>query len=442
MREGRSELLRRDAVAALDRRPEQEVYIRTKDALRSAPRPASVPPPPSDRETLIDDLSRGGKSLQRRWEAEQKKAEKREKEHDSSEKHSPLIEMKRGAQAKVDQYLTALREEVKTAFAGEDLRPLSRSYGKSIAQKVDRMMEEAQKWGLVVEYGGRVCNRVGYASAWIATLTEDIEHLESLSKAHPGSNPFRKQIDAMKNVRSFFQEVIKGEPEWAQVQEQLDTIAKRPQSEAMRKGKGALRMLGVLAAGGIALLGGLMDIKNGTLSVYTLAWFGLTGWGLGLFKGHAEVVRRQLAFVPDKDWESLCQSLGLTGQSGVEFITSLKLAHKQKSGKKAMEILNSKETQKQRSLDPSTYIPLLVGKNPQGNDAFIAAKLKRLSSEQLYMLCSNITSVTDRTANALLCDFIEHDVNSRSAAADLTKLSPPPSASTPSGTPPADPLLQ
>ena len=360
----------------------------------------------------VEMLPREGRILQKELEKAKKKSEV-----------PHLIESQKKAQAVVGAYLASLKQDLKENFPEEDFRAASRAHAKGIQRKIEAMLDQAQREGLVTVYNGRIANRVGYAAAWIEELKQ--------MRSGPDLTPGQKQ--AIMRVERFFQTVLDGDPAWTQAYKIVHQ--KRPESDAVRRVKGALKMLGVLAAAGMAFISGILDMKNKQVSPYTLAWLGLTGWSVGFFKGQGETVRNQLAFVPTKDWETLCQKLALKGQNGVDFIAFIQRAHQSKKGKKALELL--KKARPQARLNPQEYIPLLVGENPQGPDAQMEATLKTLSPAQLYTLCLHVTSVTDRTANALLRDFIQNNVNSQTTAGDLRQLQKPPSASTPSGTPPA-----
>jgi len=365
----------------------------------------------------VEMLPREGRILQKELEKTKKKSEV-----------PYLIEGQQKAQAVIGAYLASLRQDLRESFPEEDFSTASRAYAKGIQRKIEAMLTQAQREGLVTVFNGRISNRVGYAAVWI----------EELKKMRGGPDLTERQKRVIAEVEHFFQMVLDGDPQCARAYRVIN--AKRPESAATRRGKDALKMLGVLAAAGMALLSGFLDAKNKRISPYTLAWLGLTGWSVGLFTGQSETVRNQLKFVPTKEWETLSNKLSLKGQQGVDFITFIQSAHKTKNGKKAMELL--KKGRQQQKVDTQEYIPLLVGENPQGEDAALEAKLKSLSPEQLYMLCAQVTSVKDRTANALLRDFMLQNVNSQTVAPDLKKLSEPPSSSAPSGTPPAHPPQQ
>jgi len=374
----------------------------------------------------VEMLPRDGKMLQKEWEKAKKK---------SQAPH--LIESQQKTQAVIGAYMTGLKQDLKASFPEEDFRTASRAYGKNIQRRIEGMLDQAQREGLVTVYNGRLANRVGYVAAWIDELDTMLAGPKDPTtlKRSGGEILTPQQKQAILRIRQFFQQVLDGDPAWAQAYKIVHQ--KRPESDAVRRGKGALKMLGVLAAAGMALLSGLLDIKNKNISAYTLAWLGLTGWSVGFFKGQGETVRNQLSFIPTKDWENLCQKIALKGQEGVDFIDFVQKRHKTKNGKKALELL--KKARQQGKVNPKEYIPILVGENPQGPDALMEAKLKSLSPEQLYTLCLHLTAVTDRTANALMRDFVLHNVSSQTVSPELKQLAPPPSASTLSGTPPANP---
>ncbi|MDO8468300.1 MAG: hypothetical protein Q7S29_00895 [Candidatus Peribacter sp.] len=362
----------------------------------------------------VEMLPREGRILQKQLEKSKKKSE------------APhLIEAQQQAQAVIGAYMKGLRDDLRSGFTEQDFRQPSRAYGKGIQRRIEAILDQAQREGLVTVWNGRVSNRVGYAAPWI----------EELKEMRSGPDLTEKQKQAVLKVERFFQMVLDGDPVWAQTQRIMNQ--KRPESLAVQRGKGALKMLGVLAIAGMALISGLLDMKNKKISPYTLAWLGLTGWSVGFFKGQAATVRGQLAFVPTKEWENLCQKLALRGKDGVEFINFIQKKHQGKNRAKLQELL--KKGREQKKVDPKEYLKLLVGDKPQGPDALMEAKLKALSPQELYSLCLNLTSVTDREANALIRDFTEHNVNSQTTAPDLKQLQSPPSASTPSGTPQADP---
>lgn len=358
----------------------------------------------------VEMLPREGRIFQKELEKGKKKSEV-----------PHLIEAQKRAQAVIGAYMQGLRQDLRAEFTEEDFRLSSRAYGKGIQRRIEAMLDQAQREGLVTLCNGRVANRVGYAAPWI----------EELKKMRSGPDLSEKQKQAIMKVERFFQMVLEGDPAWAQVQKVMSQ--KRPESLAVQRGKGALKMLGVLAMAGMALLSGLLDMKNKRISPYTLAWLGLTGWSVGFFKGQSETVRGQLAFVPTKEWENLVQKLAIKGKDGVEFINDIQKKHKGKNGPKLRELL--KKGREQKRVDPTEYLKLLVGENLQGPDAQMEAKLKTLSPTELYALCVHLTSVTDRSANALIRDFTEHNVNSQTTAPDLKQLQSPPSASAPSGTP-------
>ncbi|MDD5041325.1 MAG: hypothetical protein PHX87_03575 [Candidatus Peribacteraceae bacterium] len=359
-------------------------------------------------------LPRDGKMFQKQLEKEKKKSDR-----------PHLIDRQKNAQAVIGAYMQGLKQDLRAGFTEEDFRQPSRAHGKSIQRKIEAMLDQAQREGLVTVWNGRVANRVGDAAAWI----------EELQQMRNGPDLSPKQKQAVMRVERFFQMVLEGDPVYAQTQRAMSQ--KRPDSLAVQRGKGALKMLGVLAMAGMTLLSGLLDMKNRRISPYTLAWLGLTGWSVGFFRGQAKVVRDQLAFVPTKEWENLCKTLNIKGQDGVDMIAFIQRAHKQKNGKKALELL--KKGRQQKQVNPQEYVRVLLGENPQGPDALMAAKLKTLSPAQLYALCQNLTSVTDREANALIRDFVEHNVNSQTVAPDLKQLETPPSASALSGKPQTHP---
>lgn len=352
----------------------------------------------------VEMLPREGRLLQKELERSKKRSET-----------PSLIDAQKRAEAVIGAYIQGLKQDLAEGFTETDFRMPSRAFGKNIQRRVQAMLDQAQRDGLVTVYNGRLANRVGYAGAWIKELQQ--------MRASPGLTP--KQKNAILAVERFFQDVLRGDSTFASILQAR--TRRRPDSPAVRNGKKALKMLGVLAMAGMALISGAIDVTRKQLSPYTLGWLGLTAWGAGFFKGQPAIVRDQLCFVPKKDWETLCQKLSLRGKEGVEFIDYIQKAYRKKNGKKAMELLaNARES---RSLSPAQYIPLLVGENPQGLDAQMETKLKTLTPQELYLLCRRLTLVSDRTANALLRDFIEHDVSSRTVAPDLKKLkSPAPAA--------------
>ncbi|MDD5102859.1 MAG: hypothetical protein PHX93_00495 [Candidatus Peribacteraceae bacterium] len=365
----------------------------------------------------VEMLPREGRIFQKELEKAKKKSEK-----------PHLIESQKRTQAVIGAYMQGLKQDLRAGFTEEEFRQSSRAHGKGIQRRIEAMLDQAQREGLVTVWNGRVANRVDYAAAWI----------EELQQMRNGPDLTPKQKQAVLQVERFFQLVLDGDPVWAHTQKIMSQ--RRPDSLAVQRGKGALKMLGVLALGGMALLSGLLDMKNKRVSPYTLAWLGLTGWSVGFFKGQAKIVRDQLSFVPTKEWENLCQKLVLKGKDGVTFIDDIQKKHKGKNGPKLRKLL--KKGREQKRVDPKEYIKLLVGENPQGPDAQMEAKLKTLSPAELYTLCFNLAFVDDRTANALLRDFTEHNVNSQTVAPDLKQLQSPPSASVPSGTPQGHPLQE
>lgn len=432
------EKIRKDALTALNRRLDpvdlqtaqrNQIREQTRARLQNAPRPANVPPPPSEPSLIesIADLPRNAKPLQRQLEKAKKACDNPE-----------LIRAEQEALYHVSFYLDQLQQDFRASFPEENFRLPSRNYGKGIQRRIEEMLDQAQREGLVTVYNGRVSNRVGYVAAWIEELDTMLEGSKdpTTGKRKDGDILTPRQKQAIIRIKQFFQEVLNGDPVLAQAQKRMES-QKRPESDAVRRGKGALKMLGVLAMAGMALISGLLDIKNKKISPYTLAWLGLTGWSVGFFKGQAETVRSQLAFVPTKEWENLAQKLAIKGQEGVNFIDFIQKAHKGKNGKKTLDLL--KKGREQKKVNPKELIPLLVGENPQGPDAQMEAKLKTLSPMELYALCLNLTSVTDRDANALIRDFVQHNVNSETVTPDLKQLQSPPSASTLSGTPQANP---
>lgn len=359
-------------------------------------------------------LPRDGKMLQKELEKEKKRSD------------VPfLIEAQKNALAVIGAYLAGLRQDLKANFAEQDFRVASRAYGKGIQKRIEEMLNQAQREGLVIITNGRLSNRVGYVSAWMNELKE--------MRNGPDLSPKQKQ--AILTIERFFQAVLNGDPLWGRVQKLVD--ARRPDSDAVQRGKGALKMLGVLAAAGMCLLSGFLDFKNKQISAYSLGWLALVGWSTGFFHGQSETVRHELAFVPTKEWENLAKKLGIQGKEGTDLIDFIQKAHRGKKGKKAMELLT--KAKDLRSVDPKTYIPLLVGENPQGPEAEMATKLRSLSPQELYALCFHLTSIGDRTANDLIRDFAQHNVNSQTVAPQVRQLARRPSASAPSGTPPAHP---
>lgn len=377
-------------------------------------------------------LPRDGKLLQKAWEKAKKKSEKSD--------HPEMRDVwsrAQEAQAVIGSSIAELKEEVHASFLEEVFSPASRTHARKVRGRIESMLNQAQSKGLVTVLNGRVANRVGFASEWIRELRK--------LQLFPDLTARQKSVVA--RVERFFQGVLDGDPEYAAIQKQIDAFGNRPQSEAIRKGKGALRMLGVLAAGGMTLVAGLLDFKNGRLSPYTLAWLGLTGWGLGLYKGHAATVRKELAFVPEKEWEVICGKLDIKGKDGVAFIDEIQRRHRlnTRENREAMKKM-LKADNAAKTLNREKYVALLfkvkgVGEL-QGDELSLAKRLLQLSSQELHVLCSNLTKVRDRTANALLRDFVERGVDSKSAAADMRKVTSDPSASIPSGTPPGNPPRQ
>ncbi len=361
----------------------------------------------------VEMLPREGRILQKELEKIRKKSE------------TPhLVERQKNVQAVIGAYMEGMRRNLKDHFLETNFSARSQAYAKDVLGKIGVIFDEAQRKGLVTVFGGRVCNRVAYATEWINRLTA----------MRSGADLTPRQKAMIQEVERFFQQILTSDPVHAQAQRTMSQ--KRPESAAVREGKNALKMLGVLAMAGMALLSGLLDIKNKKISPYTLAWLGLTGWGAGFFKGQSAIVRDQLAFVPSQEWENLCRQLAIKGQDGVDFIDFIQKKHRGKNGAKLLVLL--KKGRQQKKVDTKEYIKLLVGETPQGPEALMEAKLKTLSPEQLYMLCSHLTSVTNKSANALIRDFIKNGVNSQTTAPEMQQLKPP-SASALSGTPPAGP---
>lgn len=432
------EKLKGDAFAALNRegerhieRQQHHIERQTRESLRRAPRPPNTEPPPSEPslEDGVEDLSHGGTGLQRYLDREIKKS-----------KDPRLLETLKGKLAPIDRYIQYLRTDdpLRESFSS-DPDPKVNSLKKIYLNRVDSMLKQAQSEGLVMVYGGRLANRVAYADTWIRELDDILEGKMDPVTRQRKNAPFLtpQQRQYIQKVRALFQAVLDGDPACAKIQRSI--TEKPPQSEAMRKAGNAMKLLGLMAAAGMALLSGLLDIKNGRLSAYTLAWLGLTGWSLGYFKGRDAVVTQQLQFVRTPQWEKLCKDLGLKGKAGEELLSALHTAHR--SGKKSQAIAKLlKENQQRGTLDRDAYIKILCGENPQGNDAELADKLKNINPQQLFFLARSLYGVTDPTALALLSGFVENGTNSESATAELTEArrANPPSASAPSGTPPGN----
>lgn len=334
-----------------------------------------------------------------------------------------LVERQKNVQAVIGAYMEGMHRNLKEHFLEPNFSARSQEHAKDVLGKISDIFNEAQRKGLVTVWGGRVCNRFGYAEEWI----------EKLTAMRSGADLTPRQKAMIQEVERFFQQVIASDPVPAQARRTMRQ--KRPESAAVREGKAALKMLGILAMAGMALISGLLDLKNKQISPYTLAWLGLTGWSAGFLRGQSAIVRDQLAFVPSQEWEHLCRQLSIRGQDGVDFIDFIQKKHKGKDGAKLRALL--KKGQQQKKVDTKEYIKLLVGETPQGPEALMEAKLKTLSPEQLYALCLHLTSVTNARANALIRDFVQNGVNSRSVEPEMAALRKPPSASTPSGTPPS-----
>lgn len=379
--------------------------------------------------SAVEQIPHSGQLLQKRLEQEEKKS-----------RMPHLVQRQREVAAVIGAYLQNLKvDPLRESFSAHP-DPKVNSLFKGYLSRVDGMLNQAQREGLVIVYGGRLTNMVAYADTWIRELTNILEgEMDPVTRQRKNAaflTPQQKQY--LQKVRSFFQAVMDGDPAYAQVQRAI--ADKPPQSEAMRKGMGALKLLGIAAAAGMALLSGLLDIKNGRLSPYTLAWLGLTGWSLGYFKGRDAVVMQQLQFVRTAEWERLCKDLNLKGKAGGELLLTLHRAHQH--GKKSQAIAKLlKDNRQQGALDRDAYIKILCGENPQGNDAQIAAKLKNVSPQQLFFLARSLYGVTDPTAFALLSGFVESNTNSQTVTPELTEVRRlnSPSASAPSGTPQGNP---
>jgi|GEM_PF-3046116 len=358
----------------------------------------------------IEQLPREGRILQMHLKRQMKK-------NDAPQ----LIEAQRRALVPISFALQKLKTDPqREQFRSEELSATAKKYYRTnYLQQIDAMLDQSQREGLVAIWGGRLCNRIGYVGAWINQLTDMLEGpVDPISKKRQGSLLTQGQRDYVQKVLAFFEQVKNGDRQWAQEYDRIQA-AIPPESNTVRKGKGAMRMLGLLAIGGFALTSTLLDLKDGRLSPYTMAWLGLTGYTSGLFTGHDRTVRNQLKFITTKEWEQLRNSLNIQGEQGTEFIRSFLRAHRGSTarGRKAREILKSGRQSGQVPKDE--YIRAIVGENPQGQDAYMEKLLKNLTPSQLYLLGSSLSGVTDSTAKALLKDFVRYNIDSQSVTQDL-----------------------
>ena len=313
--------------------------------------------------------------------------------------------------------IVPLQQEWKKVFKPEETKggsaALKKEFLPAFGNPIKNMLSQASE-GLVVIEGGRVCNRVGHAAGYMREL--DIMLKDPLLRESATTNPqIKQQIRAVRayitGVRRFFRGVLDGDPNWTAAMKQLKP--ERPVSADMRNGRMALHMLALLGASGMALISGLIDLKNKTPSAYTLAWLGIAGYTAGAFRGRHATIVKQLGFLPDAKWESL----GITGEDGVRIFELIRNTKNKKRREARKQLLKNEITAQQ-------YIDVVLGKDPQGDDKRIANKLQaiaRKGRETFRMMVVNIAGVTDGAAVKLCKDMIGNGMNSQKAAAKLAE---------------------
>jgi hypothetical protein len=426
-----------------ERGPEGQAREVTEEQIRRALQRTArenVPPNPREAErwqaenqrdaelliAAVEMLPQDGRLLQQRLEHDQRK---------SSAPH--LIEAQRRALVPIGIALQRLKEDpLRASFRPEDFGSLSVQHFQGVLREIDTMIDQAQREGLVTIVSGRLFNCVGHAADVVNRLTNILAgEVDSITRRRKGALLTPQQRQYVEKVRAFFQRVLNGEPAYGQAKRVMRE--RPPQSEAVRKGIGALKMLGLLVVGGIALFGNVTSlIKRRVPDPYSLALLGLTAYLAGFFPGRERIIKQQLDFLMTPEWERLRITLDLKGQEGIKFIDFMRQAHQGTGAgaKKARELLQ--QGQRTRQVPKEEYIQSIVGENPQGDNAYAEAKLKKLTPSQLYLLGTALTSVTDPTALSLLRDVVEKNINTQTAAPDLrAALARLPSASTHGGTP-------
>ncbi|MDD5751460.1 MAG: hypothetical protein PHS73_02985 [Candidatus Peribacteraceae bacterium] len=329
-----------------------------------------------------------------------------------------LAEAARDAQLTInDRIILPLQQEWRRVFLPEQpmdgMSPTTRrEYRTAFGDPLKKMLEHASTEAVII-YGGRVCNRVGLAAGRMRELDHMLK--DPLLRESAIANPqIRQHIRAVRasiiNVRRFFKGLQDGDPAWRDTMQLIRP--ERRTSAAMEQGKMALKMLALLAASGMALLSGLIDIKNKKISPYTLAWLGIAGYTAGAFRGRHAAIVQQLDFLPKAEWEAL----GITGEDGVLLFDRIR--RKTKQAREARQKLLKKE------ITPQQYIEALLGKNPQGNDARIAKKLMEIAAkgpETFIYMVKCISGVTDRAAQTLWKDMARNGTNSKTAGAAIGK---------------------
>lgn len=314
--------------------------------------------------------------------------------------------------------ITPLLQRWNSVFLPDDPKDLdSRSlkeYRTAFGDPIKGMLTQAGK-GIVMITGGRVCNRVGYAAGWMRELDKMLH--SPLLRSSATENPALKEhIGRVRGyiteVHRFFKGVLDGDPAWTQAMQLLKP--ERKKSADIEQGKMAMKMLCILVALGMTLISGLIDIKNGKLSFYTIAWLGIAGYLGGAFKGRHAAIADQLKFMTNAKWEAL----GINGDTGA------RLTNRIKSNSKSSGMLKQIKAGK---ATPEQYIQMLVGDDPQGEDALTAQKPREVAAKGtntfIYMM-EKILAVTDPTAKVLFKDFQKSGINSRTVAADARKALP------------------
>ena len=329
-----------------------------------------------------------------------------------------LAEAARNAQLAInDTLILPLQQEWKRVFQPEQqtdgISVTTRTeYRNAFGNPIKSMLSGASE-DIVMISGGRVCNRVGHAAGYMREL--DIMLKDPLLKESITDNPqikqqIRRTREYVISVRRFFKGVLDGDPVWRDTMKTLRP--ERKVSGAMRNGKMAMHMLALLGASGMALICGLIDIKNKKLSPYTLAWLGLAGYTSGAFRGRHATITEQLRFLPDAKWEAL----GITGEEGRRLIDRVNRNTK-KSRDARRKLLKGEST-------PQQYIEMIMGKDPQGDDLATAKHLRTIAAkgpEAFTYMVRSITGVTDRSAKILFKDMIGSGTNSGTVGAAIGK---------------------
>lgn len=322
----------------------------------------------------------------------------------------------------INSYLAALKQDpLRESFRPENAGSGARASYRAHLVRIDRIIDDAQKAGLVMPLTqnklAKPMNRVDEAYGWI----QELQKMQSEIVGNtPGTVNMRQYIQKVQNV---FQGVLNGDRNFTAYFKHL-TRVERKLSPAEEQAKDALRMVALLAAAGMALISGILDIKNGQLKPYTAAMVGIAALAAGIFEGRSTSAARILGFVQDSTWERLQARLGISGNRGNDIVKMILKSHTKKEATTLLQQLRSRGlTADQERTAKGKYIALITGENPEGADAELQKKLLALPRQDLLYLTDNLGRIRGNpTAEGILSFLIENGTTSQKVAAEAREL--------------------